>query len=196
MALEHGFDCVVTGHTASDQAETVLMHMIRGAGLHGIAGIAKESEWQSKPTVRLVRPLLRMTREETEAYCAAAGIEPIDDESNHSTDYERNRVRLELMPLLRSFNPRVEEAVVRLADAARVDVEYLDDAATEGIANDSTNTSVRYSWNRPSARPEALRRHGLRAAVKLLLGDSEGFAESHYIAMERLMSSGKSGDSG
>ncbi len=193
-AADAACDRVATGHTATDQAETVLMHVIRGAGLHGLTGMEPDAPWPTGGTPKLVRPLLKVTREETEAYCAAFGIQPIDDESNRSTDFERNRVRHELMPLLRSFNPRVEEAVVRLADAARADVEYLDAESINGIANDSTKNTIRYTWNKVMARHDALRRHGLRVAVGLLLGNTEDFAESHYLAMERLVFKGRTGD--
>jgi tRNA(Ile)-lysidine synthetase-like protein len=121
VAHEDGSTHVATGHTASDQAETVLLHIIRGAGLDGLGAMSPHAAWPlpGHEGLALVRPLLPLTRAETRAYCAAAGIEPLDDETNISPDYARNRVRAELLPLLRSFNPRIEDALVRLADAAR-----------------------------------------------------------------------------
>jgi tRNA(Ile)-lysidine synthase len=121
VAHEDGSTHVATGHTASDQAETVLLHIIRGAGLDGLGAMSPHAAWPlpGHEDLALVRPLLPLTRAETRAYCAAAGIEPLDDETNASPDYSRNRVRAELLPLLRSFNPKIEDALVRLADAAR-----------------------------------------------------------------------------
>jgi tRNA(Ile)-lysidine synthase len=124
-AAEVGASFVATGHTASDQAETVLLRLIRGSGVHGLAGIGAKSRWPDPAAAPfiLVRPLLRVTRLETQAYCAAADVEPLADETNASSEFTRNRVRNELMPLLESFNPRVEEALVRLAENARTEGE-------------------------------------------------------------------------
>ena len=121
VAHEDGSSHVATGHTASDQAETVLLHLVRGTGLDGLAAMSPHADWPlpRHEGLAVVRPLLPLTREETRAYCAACGVEPLDDETNASPDYARNRVRNELLPLLRTFNPRVEDALVRVADAAR-----------------------------------------------------------------------------
>jgi tRNA(Ile)-lysidine synthase len=121
VAHEDGATHVATGHTASDQAETVLLHIIRGSGLDGLAAMAPSTSWPvpGSDGLTLIRPLLPLTRAETREYCEATEVKPAEDETNDSPDYLRNRVRHELLPLLQTFNPRIEDALLRLATAAR-----------------------------------------------------------------------------
>lgn len=129
-AHQIGASTIATGHTASDQAETVLLHILRGSGLQGLAGMRPSAPCPAEEGtgLRVVRPLLCLTREETRAYCDAANVQPLEDETNASTDFTRNRVRHELVPLLKTFNPRVEQALVRLAAAAAKDRSAVHDA--------------------------------------------------------------------
>ncbi len=107
---------VATGHTADDQAETVLMRIIEGTGPHGLAGMAPLRE---EDGYVIVRPLLFARRRETLDYCRRLGLQARVDASNRDLRYRRNRVRAELIPFLEGYNPRVVEALVRLADLAR-----------------------------------------------------------------------------
>lgn len=123
---------IATGHTRDDQAETVLMHLIRGAGLHGLAGIRfkmpVDIRQDAKPDhpLLLIRPLLCLTREQTEAYCRERGWEPLRDSSNQDKAFLRNRIRLEILPMLRSYNPKIIDVLCRLAELMAAQVEYLD----------------------------------------------------------------------
>ena len=121
-ALGCGANVVATGHTSDDQAETVLLHLLRGAGLDGLGGMSPRAAWpfSGGQSLFLVRPLLALSRSDAAAYCAAAGIHAVDDPSNHSLRFGRNRVRHELLPKMREFNPRVSAALVRVADAAQI----------------------------------------------------------------------------
>jgi tRNA(Ile)-lysidine synthase len=113
VASELGAETIVLGHTADDQVETVLLHLLRGSGLEGIAAMSPREG-------RRFRPLLAVWREQVEAYCTRHGLRPIRDASNDDPGFTRNRVRHELIPLLEDrFNPRAREAVLRLAGAAR-----------------------------------------------------------------------------
>ena len=117
---------VAVGHTADDQVETVLMHLLRGAGLSGLRGMAARSilpEWDEQ--IPLVRPLLGVWREETVAWCAAAGLHPLDDPSNHDPIFFRNRLRLELVPYLQGYNPKVKEVIWRTARSLAADWDLL-----------------------------------------------------------------------
>src|SRR5262249_33116826 len=118
--------------------------------------------------------------------------EPMQDETNSATEYERNRVRHELMPLLRSFNPRVDEAIVRLADSTRTDIDLLDALSSAGIERDEDGTSVSVAIDASASSATLARR--MRSAVRLLLGDVEGFGESHYASTARLVVEGQTGD--
>jgi len=111
-------DCVATGHTADDQAETVLMRVIRGSGVRGIRGMLPLADVPGAPAQRLTRPLLVVGRQDTEAICREWGIVPLIDPSNVDVSLIRNRVRHETLPALRALNPSIEDALLGLAASA------------------------------------------------------------------------------
>jgi tRNA(Ile)-lysidine synthase len=127
LAIELGLRWITTAHTASDQAETVLMRMMRGTGVPGLAGI---------PRVRgiYLRPLLDVTRPEIEAYCQRLGVPAVRDPMNEDPAFLRNRVRHHWLPALRAENPRIEEALCRLAEAAAGERAVLEYAAESLLA--------------------------------------------------------------
>jgi len=107
---------VLTGHTADDQAETVLLNLLRGAGLDGLAGMDPRS-----------RPLRRLRRRETRALCETLGLKPVEDPTNRDSAFRRNRVRHELLPLLDDIAERdIVPILARQTDLARDDVAFLD----------------------------------------------------------------------
>jgi tRNA(Ile)-lysidine synthase len=139
----------LTGHTADDQAETVLLNLVRGAGLDGLAGMDPAR-----------RPLRRLRRNETRALCEALGLDPVTDPTNDDPGLRRNRVRHELLPLLDAVAARdVVPVIARQADLARADVELLDDLAA---AIEPTDAGALAAAPAPLAR-RAVRRW-LRAA--------------------------------
>ena len=131
VAGKENADCLVTGHTADDQAETVLMRVIRGTGIRGLRGMAPVAGIPGAPAQRLVRPLLCLRRDETRALCAEAGIEPVRDQSNDDSRYTRNQLRLNTLPALRQLNPSVDSALVHLAESARQVFEGIERQALE-----------------------------------------------------------------
>jgi tRNA(Ile)-lysidine synthase len=121
---------VATGHTADDQAETVLHRLLRGTGLQGLRGIAPRRELETG--VEVVRPLLRATRADVLAYLAALGQTYRHDSSNDSLDRTRNRIRHELLPhLVQGYNPAVVALLGRLAEQADEAWREERDAAAE-----------------------------------------------------------------
>jgi len=200
VAEERDIATVAVGHTLDDQAETVLMHVIRGAGLTGLGGMHPNSRWPSQghDDLTLVRPLLGLRRGETEAYCRAAGIRPLEDASNRSRAFLRNRVRRELLPALRRYNPRVEEALARLADAARQNALVLEALAEEAVSDaarprhagrpevlEGRPGKAVLDRQRLRGMPAAVRAHAVRLALLRLIGDLQGFGERHLRAVER-----------
>jgi tRNA(Ile)-lysidine synthase len=111
VAREIGATAIATGHTRDDQAETVLLHLTRGTGLAGLAGMRPERDG-------IVRPLLAIGRADTVAVCAATGITPREDPTNRSLRFARNRVRHRVLPELAKLNPEIASAIARFADAA------------------------------------------------------------------------------
>lgn len=125
MADEIGADRIALGHTASDLAETLMMNVLRGAGMRGLASIP--------PTRgRIIRPLVYVTREQTAEYCANRELSFRTDPTNLDTDYTRNRIRLELLPDLEDeYGPGVVEALTRTALAARQELEWTEPQVAE-----------------------------------------------------------------
>ena len=143
-------DGVLTGHTADDQAETVLLNLLRGAGLDGLAGMAPER-----------RPLRRLRRAETEALCVSLGLEPFHDPSNDDPAFRRNRVRHEVLPKLSDVAGRdVVPILARQADLLRDDAELLDALAVDVDAVDLRDAPVALArrairrWLREAGGPE------------------------------------------
>jgi tRNA(Ile)-lysidine synthase len=128
IAQAHGYQDVVTGHTKSDRAETVLYNLIRGAGADGFSALT----WQRPLAtgLQLVRPLLEVTRAQTFQFCQQQHLPIWEDAYNQDLKYARTRIRKELLPYLQThFNPQVETALAQTAELLRADVEYLEDAA-------------------------------------------------------------------
>lgn len=116
---------IAVAHNMNDQAETVLMRIMRGTGIKGLAGI----DFIRRDGI-VIRPLLALSRDEIEQYCSANGLAPRIDSTNTMAVYTRNKIRLELLPLMQEkFNPNVVEALVRLSAQAREDEDYIMSAA-------------------------------------------------------------------
>ena len=132
-AREWGAQTIATGHTADDQAETVLMHFLRGAGVHGLRGMLPCTAlraWAEVPEAEgltLIRPLLTAWRTQTENHCHAAGLRPRRDPTNADPAFFRNRLRHALIPELERYNPRVRQVLARTGEVLRAESEQLDE---------------------------------------------------------------------
>lgn len=128
VAAQQGAAAIVTAHHEGDQAETLLLRLLRGAGLQGLAGMrAQQGD--------IIRPLLALPKSLLEDYCSAEGIAVCYDSTNADTAYTRNRVRLELVPYLeRSFNPALVPSLARTAALLAQDAECLEQLAGEVYA--------------------------------------------------------------
>jgi tRNA(Ile)-lysidine synthase len=166
MADAAGAERVATAHTADDQAETLLLRLLRGSGPDGLGGIPERSA-----DGRVVRPLLGVAREEILAYAASQGLRWREDASNQSQDYARNRLRAGWLPdLARDFNPRLLRVLGDLAESQRRDSEWIE-------AQVEREASWRFSREGPELRierkewsgvPEALARRLARRALREL----------------------------
>ena len=141
---------IATAHTADDNAETVLLHLIRGTGLKGLGGIAPRMG-------KLIRPMLCVTRREVEGFLSEWNLPHVEDSSNVSDAFLRNRIRHHVMPLLRQENPRIGENLSRMALRLRLDEEYLaQQSAFEELPDVYTLRTL----------PPALRSRALEAFLK------------------------------
>ena len=150
---------VATGHTADDQAETVLHHLIRGSGLSGLRGIAPIRPLTDNG-VSLVRPLLNVTRNQVETFLTELGQEYRTDATNVDAKFTRNRIRHELRPMLRSFNPGIDNALSRAADHFREVDDYLQQQAVQLLnhaARPKAGTCIVLDVNALAQAPQLLR---------------------------------------
>ncbi|MCL1474805.1 tRNA lysidine(34) synthetase TilS [Argonema antarcticum] len=128
LAQQHDYPYIVTGHTASDRAETLLYNLIRGSGADGLQSLTWQRPLADK--VKLVRPLLEVTRTQTGKFCEEMQLPIWEDSTNQDLKYARNRIRHKIIPYLQQhFNPQVEQALAQTAELLQAEVQYLEDAA-------------------------------------------------------------------
>jgi len=184
-----GTNRVAVGHTVDDHIETILMHLIRGTGTRGLRGLQPLSRWQHLDhSLTVIRPLLPISRQETENYCQQHRLMPRIDTSNLSLSHLRNRIRQQLMPLLQSYNPRVDEALLRAARIVTDDLSFLGevvDRLWDKVAREQENTII---LDKESflELPPALQRHLLRTGIEKLLGNLIDIETRH---IEEIMAS-------
>lgn len=214
-ARRYSADVVATAHTADDQAETVLMRLIRGAGLRGLGGIPI-----TRPLAQdiwVVRPLLESWRVDVLAHLKRAGLAYREDPTNADPRFVRNRIRHELLPLLeRGYNPHLKPLLVQLAQQSRWDYAYLEQAArrqwkrlvkagrpTNGLpappageaqagATDGL-AELAISIPRFRQQPQALRWQVVRQAVQQLQADTGQLEFRHWLEAEQLFTDRPSG---
>ena len=178
-----GADRVAVGHTVDDHIETILMHLVRGTGTRGLRGLQPStSQWQSPGnSLTIIRPLLQISRQETAGYCHQHRFMPRIDTSNLSLSPLRNRIRQQLLPLLRSYNPRVAEALLRTARIATDDLAFLDKevAGLWGKIAQTRENTITFDKERFLELPPALKRHLLRSSMEKLLGNLKDIETRH-----------------
>ncbi len=172
QARKHGAQAVAVAHTADDQVETVLMHLLRGSGLAGLRGMpyrALPTAWGGD--IPLVRPLLGVWRSEIIAYCEQRGLQPVFDRTNLDTTYYRNRLRHELIPTLESYNPAVRPVVWRMSQTLAGDYAVLEaqvSAAWAGCVAAQSAGAVALKTQSIKTQPLAIQRAIVRRAINLL----------------------------
>ena len=201
-ARTEGADFVLTGHTRDDQAETVLLNLIRGSGTDGLSGMDSIRTLDKKGKLLLARPLLSWAgRTDTEEYCRLRGVEFRLDTMNIDEQFARVRVRRQLLPLMKTFNPRVIEALSRAADLLREDKAALEGAATRLLQLATRNKPENKDANEASQlwadmlriAPSALRRRALRQWISRGRGDLRRIELAHIRAVETLLDGARGG---
>jgi tRNA(Ile)-lysidine synthase len=182
VAKSIGTDRVAVGHTRDDHIETVLMHLVRGTGTRGLRGLQAISQWRYEGGVlTIIRPILELSRQDTAEYCRAYQLLPRLDATNLSLLPLRNRIRLQLLPQLRSYNPRVDEALLRTAQTAGDELAFLDRESARlwrKVVRREGDTLI-IDRREFLKLPLALRRHLLRTAMEELLGDLRDIETRH-----------------
>lgn len=182
---------IATGHTASDQAETVLLRLLRGTGLDGLAAIpAERAAASGRPDLRVVRPLLDLTRADVLAYLGARGLPWVEDASNDDPRFLRNRLRHEVLPLLRRrVNPEVDDALLRLAGQARLAAAHLGAESAALLAAAAAEGEGAWRLDELRAAPPAVRGPALARLARRWA--PERAAACHVEALERLVAAGE-----
>ncbi|MDM8001092.1 MAG: tRNA lysidine(34) synthetase TilS [Dehalococcoidia bacterium] len=187
VVQEVGAGRVAVGHTVDDQAETILMHLIRGAGPAGLLGMRALTAWKSPGVegLTVIRPLLSVSREETQAYCRRRRLVPHEDSSNLSLSAFRNRVRQELVPLLQAYNPRISEALARMSDTLAMEQDFIEDCVSEIWPQVTSEEDGAITLERKSVvmLHPAVQRHLLRRVVRQVVGDLEDIEWKHIEQM-------------
>jgi tRNA(Ile)-lysidine synthase len=173
---------VATGHSADDQAETVLMRLLRGSGGSGLRAMQTRGRFPHKNTADLVlvRPLLETERAEIERYCREEDLQVLADPSNLSLEHTRNRLRHEVLPVLRTINPAVDQSLRRTARALARDEAYLEARAEEELARSESGDALSRQGLlevHPAVLARVLRLAARRRGVQLQAEESEKLLE-------------------
>lgn len=174
---------IAVAQNQNDNVETVLMRLLRGTGLEGLKGIEPVRQ-------DIIRPLLECSRESIECYCTAHQLTPRVDKTNLEPVYLRNKIRLELIPYLQtSFNPNINEAVIRLAQVAREENEYLEQQGEilfKKMAEIEAH-SIKISKAALQEQHPAMQRRLLRKSLETLAETLNGFEYKHFQGMLQLL---------
>ena len=185
---ESNFDAIALAHHADDQAETILMRLMRGATSTGLSAMKFVSDFHDG---LLLRPLLRFKKFELENYCASRKIIPRIDKTNFETDMPRNKIRLELLPALEKFNPNIVDTLCRLGEISAEESNFIDKETDKIFHNVVTN-------QKGILRTEFLKLHTAlqRAVIKKFLSEVCGvkdFGFVHFEAVRKVLVNNLSG---
>lgn len=205
IAQAQGYSHVVTGHTASDRAETLLYNLVRGTGIDGISSLPWQRSLNYSPTnhqphIELVRPLLNFSRQETQDFCSTHQLPIWEDSSNSNLAFRRNRIRHELIPYLSEhFNPQIGRSLSQTAEITAADIAYLQSQATHLYNQVVTPTSQVASSDTPKEpytkpaweidmptlqlAPLALRRRVMRQLLQTSLAKPPSFQQIEALVL-------------
>ncbi len=181
-AVAVGANAIAIGHTLDDQVETIMLHIIRGSGIHGLVGLnPKTSRRLNGHQVNIIRPLLEISRMETQQYCLENNLAARDDSTNLSLVPLRNRIRHKLLPEIKKYNPAFVESLLRTSAIAADEIAFLDSELAkvwESVVKEQDGTVI-LAKVPFDVLPDALKRHLIRAVIKKLLGTLKDIEERH-----------------
>ena len=172
------FDAIALAHHADDQAETILMRILRGTGSVGLSAMQMKTD-------KLIRPLLNFKKSQLEGYCQNQNIQPQIDSTNFEADATRNKIRLNLLPILKEYNPSIVETLCRLGESAAIDTEFITSQAEKifpsAVKNDKLSQSV------VKVQHIAIQRVLIRMFVEKVVGSIKDFGFIHFESIRRVM---------
>ena len=193
VAKAIGASKIAVGHTRDDHIETILLHLIRGTGISGLRGLQPLTLLEygrDAEQLAIVRPLLEITRQETETYCQQYQLKPRTDSSNMSLSFLRNRIRLKLLPSLKDYNPKIDKALLRLASVAADDVSFIEEQSLKQwnkLASEEDSV-ICLNKLKTAGLPRAIQRQIFRLATAQVLGNTKDIEAKHIEAMISLLS--------
>src|SRR3989338_179936 len=192
-ALSAGANVAATGHTLDDQAETILMRIIKGASLKGIVGISPVREERG---IRIIRPLFELEKGEIEKYLDERGLEYRIDSTNKEPLYFRNVVRKEILPFLEKYNPRLKRVLCSLAEHLREDFEFIRESK-EALRHKPREADgvLEIKLKDLITQPKALQKEGLRDALDKIGGEVKRLNFRHWKEAEQLIARKRKGSS-
>lgn len=193
-ALAVKADVIVTGHTLDDQAETILMRIIKGASLKGIVGI---SPVRKEGALKIIRPLFELEKAQIEKYLDERGIEYRVDSTNAEPIYFRNVVRKDIIPYLEKYNPRIKRALCSLAEHLREDFEFINEAKSGLLKNfaRSQEGELEIRLKDLVVQPKALQKEIVRDALDRIGGEVKRLNFRHWKEMEQFIKHKRRGNS-
>jgi tRNA(Ile)-lysidine synthase len=195
VAEQVSADRVAVAHHMDDQAETILMHIIRGAGVEGLVGMSLHSAVPGHPQFALIRPFLKVSHAQILDYCETQKLNPRQDATNQDISILRNYIRLETLPHLQKLNPNIRRALVQLADITAVEHEYMERQFQVVLDLHVTVSDGRIRTNREAFRDlhVALQRRFVYWAAQRLSSGTGDTGYSHIVSAVEIGLQGKLG---
>ncbi len=182
---------IAVGHNADDQAETVIMNILRGAGLDGLTGMESLSPFPGETEALIIRPLLEVYREEIEYYCKANKLDYRTDPSNLEPVYLRNKIRLEFLPYIeKNYNPAFKEVFLQMIKSLSRDKSFLTeqaDIAYDKLAVEKSGKSIFLDINKLLKYHEAVQTRILRKSLERLEGSLKTIGSKHIASILKLI---------
>lgn len=181
VAKEIKADKVALGHNLDDQAETVLMRILRGTGLYGLSGILPKRNLYG---YQIIRPLIGVRRKEIEAFLKRKKVKPRIDTSNQQDFYYRNKIRNKLIPFIeKKYNKKIKEVLANMAETVGYDYDYLQQIAFRNIEQAKTKINL----SKLQKLHPAIQRLVLRLMIARLKGDTRRLTLQHIREIESLL---------
>jgi len=183
IAKKYSINTIALAHTQDDQAETVLMRLIRGTGLHGLISISPKRKINS---FVIIRPLIEVTRKEVEKYLKSISVKPRIDRTNFNNKFLRNRIRHGVLKDLTRLNPKIKQTLANFSQQAAVDYDYLNQQANKLLSHNN-GSLIKIELEKINNLHVAMQRMVVRVALESIAGNLRAFTNKHWQEIEHLI---------